>query len=42
MFSLGQLCLRKSTTDLHISDYKNAECPVDMYPKLDIYISELI
>jgi hypothetical protein len=34
--------LRKITTDSHILAQVNIECPDDRYPKLKIYISELI
>jgi hypothetical protein len=34
--------LRKITTDPHILAHVNAECPDDKYPKLIIYISEMI
>ena len=33
---------RKISTDRRILDRVNIECPDDMYPKLKIYISELI
>jgi hypothetical protein len=34
--------LRKITTDPHILPHVNTECSDDRYPKLKIYISELI
>ena len=34
--------LRKITTDPHILADAHTECPDDRYPKLKIYISELI
>ena len=35
-------CLRKITTDPHILAHVNIVCPDDRYPKLNIYVSELI
>jgi len=35
-------CFRKITTDPHILAHVNVECPDDSYPKLKIYVSELI
>ena len=34
--------LRKVTTDPHILAHVNIQCPDERYPKLKIYISELI
>ena len=34
--------LRKIATDRHILTHLNIECRNDMYPKLKIYISEMI
>ena len=34
--------LRKITTDPHMFAHINVKCPYDRYPKLKIYISELI
>jgi hypothetical protein len=43
LFLLADLLwLRKIITDPHILAHVNMECPDDRYPKLDIYISELI
>ena len=43
LFLLADLLwLRKIITDPHILAHVNMECPDDSYPKLDIYISELI
>ena len=36
------LWLRKITTDPHILSHVNMECPDDRYPKLKIFISEII
>jgi hypothetical protein len=38
----GPFWLRKIATDPHILAYVNIECPYDRYPKLNIYISDLI
>ena len=42
VFAFGPIWLRKITTDPHILAHVEIECPDDRYPKLNMYISELI
>jgi hypothetical protein len=41
-FDSGPFWLRKTTTDPHLLADVNIDCPDDRYPKLKMYISELI
>jgi hypothetical protein len=42
MFCADPFSLRKITTDPHILAQVNVKCPDERYPKLDIFIAELI
>jgi hypothetical protein len=42
VFAHRPFCLQKITTDPHILADVNIECPNGIYPKLKIFISELI
>ena len=42
LFLVKHFWLRKLTTDSHILAHVNTEYPGDRYPKLNIYVSEII
>jgi len=42
IFLAGPFWLRKINTDPHILVHVTIECPEDRYPKLEIYILEMI